>query len=68
MVPIRRKRPRFRDVLSKQRFDAQQLGDLTGEMKVEELLAFWFFIGRFAAPNVAIIVPSSVCDSRTNVS
>lgn len=65
---IRRRRPRFRDVLSKQRFDAKQLDDLTGPMRYETLLAFWFFLGRFAMPSVTIIIPEGARYSRTDVS
>lgn len=47
----------FRDVLSEQRFTVQQLSDLTGPMRQEALLAFWFFLAHHAASNVAIIIP-----------
>jgi hypothetical protein len=54
--------------MSKQRFDANQLGDLTGPMTHTSLLAFWFFLGRYAAPNVFIIIPPGADYSRTGVS
>lgn len=59
---------RFQDVLSQQRFTAQQLSDLTGPMRHEALLAFWFFLARHAASNVTIIIPPDASYLRTDAS
>jgi hypothetical protein len=60
-------KPRL-DVISLRRFSAQQLSDLTGPMEHRALLAFWFFIARYAAPSVIIIIPPDASYLRQKTS